>query len=358
MKHDLVVAGKAMSAASLTGIVGYLIADAPARQHVYWPYWVLLGGIGAGIIMYLVGQERTHPAGQENDPPPVEVSDDAAPAVTDRWRPVINGVSQGVLQLQSSTMSHPGYSVRSPEDSPPSLRVGMRVACAEPGQSASSSGLRAAFLGFLAQPGVMNLIRGFAEVQDGAEWTARGDNPPYSFGAVLMQPEKHEAPVAWARLMLPDSLSRRLGSDATSAYLLLCAEPPAGARAASLAVWHQRLSEALSLPAAFAAMLADDLGLPTASAPPAEVAVWMTAAGALTQLVEVSAFNTVAGTPWSNWFSAFAVASPDGEQIPEAAQAWLRHMCDSSLHLDDYEPALASLSGAAGMAGDAGHVPG
>jgi hypothetical protein len=59
--------------------------------------------------------------------------------------------------------------------------------------------------------------------------------------------------------------------------------------------------------------------------------------------VEVDAFDTVAGSPHSNWFMGFAIASPDGEQVPGAALAWLRQMCDSSLHLDDYESALASL---------------
>ena len=61
---------------------------------------------------------------------------------------------------------------------------------------------------------------------------------------------------------------------------------------------------------------------------------------ALTELVEVDAFDTVPGSPQSNWFMGFAAASPDGEQVPKTALAWIRQMCDSSLHLDDYESAL------------------
>jgi hypothetical protein len=73
------------------------------------------------------------------------------------------------------------------------------------------------------------------------------------------------------------------------------------------------------------------------------VGVWLKAPHALTELVEVDAFEAVAGSPQSNWFMGFAIASPDGERVSGAALAWLRQMCDSSLHLDDYESALASL---------------
>ena len=73
--------------------------------------------------------------------------------------------------------------------------------------------------------------------------------------------------------------------------------------------------------------------------------MWLKAPHALTELVEVDAFDAVAGSPQSSWFMGFAIASPDGEQASGAALAWLRQMCDSSvsLHLDDYESALAGL---------------
>ena len=70
--------------------------------------------------------------------------------------------------------------------------------------------------------------------------------------------------------------------------------------------------------------------------------MWLKAPHALTELVEVDAFDTVAGSPQSNWFMGFAIASPDGEQASRTALAWIRQMCDSSLHLDDYESALAA----------------
>jgi hypothetical protein len=42
MKRDLVLAGKYLAGASLTGAIAYLVATAPTHVHVYWPYWVFL----------------------------------------------------------------------------------------------------------------------------------------------------------------------------------------------------------------------------------------------------------------------------------------------------------------------------
>ena len=289
-------------------------------------------------------------AGQTEDVALVEAMSPTGPAITDRWRLTVNKVSTGMLQLQNNNISQPGCSRRSPMgNQPPSVRIGMMVACAQLDAAASTSDLRAKFQRFLSQPPVMDLVRELSEIGEGATWTARDDNPPFNFGAVLAPPdtEEEEAPVTWARVLLPESLTKQYGRDARCAYLVLYAEPRtadgAPAPAASLVSWYRRLSGALKLPAALAAFLVDDLGLSTADDPAAEVGVWLKAPHALTELVEVDAFDTVAGSPQSNWFMGFAIASPDGEQASGTALAWLRQMCDSSLHLDDYESALASL---------------
>jgi hypothetical protein len=345
MKRDLVVAGKAVGGAGLTGAVLYLVGTVPTHEHVYWPYWVFLAAVVVGVGLYFAGQER-RPASHQ-DAAPVPTGQQAGPAVTDRWQLTINQVSSEMLQLQNNSMSHPGYMRRSPTDNPPSVRIGTRVACAQLDAAASTSDLRAKFLRFLGQPPVMDLVRELTEIGGGAIWTARDDTPPFNFGAVLAPPDTEEPPVAWARVLLPDSLTQQYGRDARCAYLVLYVEPRTGAGtpapAASLVSWHQRFSGALKLPAALAAFLDDDLGLATADDPAAEVGVWLRAPHALTELVEVDAFDTVAGSPQSNWFMGFAIASPDGEQVSEAALAWLRQMCDFSLHLDGYESALASL---------------
>lgn len=347
MKRELVLAGKALGGASLTGAVLYLVATAPAHVHVYWPYWIFFGALAVGVVLYYAGQERAGSADQAVTPPSDEVSELAGPAVTDRWQSSLNGVSSEMLQLQNNSMNHPGYWRRSSTDTPPSVRIGIQVACAQLDPAASSSVLRAKILRFLGQSAVMDLVHELTEVQGGAVWTARDDNPPFNFGAVLAQPTAEEAPVAWARVLLPETITRMYGRDARSAYFLLYVEPRTASRdpaeAASLVGWHQRLSGALALPTAFAALLADDLALPTSNDPPTGVGIWLKAPRALTELVEVDAFDVVEGSPQSNWFMGVAIASPDGEQLSEMVQAWLRQMCDSSLHLNDYESALASL---------------
>ena len=113
MKRDLVVAGKAVGGASLTGAVLYLVATAPTHLHVYWPYWLFLGAVLVGIGLYFAGQERS-PATDQDDAQPGTTGQKAGPAITDWWRAVIDDVSSGLLQLQSNAVSHPGYMNRSP----------------------------------------------------------------------------------------------------------------------------------------------------------------------------------------------------------------------------------------------------
>jgi hypothetical protein len=348
MKRDLVVAGKAVGGAGLTGAVLYLVATAPTHVHVYWPYEIFLAAVLVGVSLYFAGQERgltTDPAAAPN---PL-TDQQASPTVTDRWLPTINNVSTAMLQLQHNSISHPGYMRRlSTSNPPPSVRIGVVVACAQLDAAAPTSDLRAKFLHFLRQSPAMDLVRDLAEIGEGAIWTSRDDNPPFNFGAVLAPSgTEEEPPVAWARILLPESLTQQSGRDARCAYLVLYVEPRTGAAvpapAASLVSWYQRLSGALKLPAALAAFLVDDLGLPTTNDPPAEVGIWLKAPHALTELVEVDAFDIVAGSPQSNWFMGFAIANPDGEDAAGTALALLRQMCDSSLHLDQYESALASL---------------
>lgn len=46
-KRDLVAVGKAIGGSGLTGAVLYLVATVPTHVHVYWPYWIFLGGLWA-----------------------------------------------------------------------------------------------------------------------------------------------------------------------------------------------------------------------------------------------------------------------------------------------------------------------
>ena len=332
-----------------------------SKQYIVITLRVIRDEPGGHVdIQFKIGYDETgpyylelpeKPAELDAAPPPDEAPAEAAPAVTDRWHTTsINAVSQDMWQLRDNTMRHPGYMSRSLlADSPPSIGVGIRVACGELDPAAVTSALRTAFLRFLQQSALMDLVRELTTVPDGARWTPRDEDPLHNFGAVLAQPATEEAPVAWARVLLPGSHTRQSGRDARCAYLVLYVEPriPSGgpAPAASLAVWHQRLSGVLKLPTAFEAFLRDDLHLPTANDPAAELGVWLKAPLAVTELVEVDAFDVVEGSQQVSSFTGFAIATADGEQVSETAMAWLRQLCDSSLHLLDYESDLASLGG-------------
>ena len=106
MKRDLVVAGKAVGGAGLTGAVLYLVATAPTHVHVYWPYWIFLVAVLVGVGLYFAGQERGPAIDRADEPTPL-TDHQASPAVTDRWQPTINNVSTGMLQLQNNSISHP-----------------------------------------------------------------------------------------------------------------------------------------------------------------------------------------------------------------------------------------------------------
>lgn len=348
MKRDLVVAGKAVGGAGLTGAVLYLVATVPIHVHVYWPYWLFLAAVLVGVGLYFAGQERS-PATDQDDALPPPTDKQAGPAITDWWRAAIDDVSSGLLQLQSNAVSHPGYMSRSPQESPPpSVRIGMMVGCSPLDPVAPpTSEIRAKFLGFLGQSRLMDLVRALTDVRESVVWRAWDDNPRFSFGAILCPPDSKEAPVAWARLLIPEASTRRYGRDARCAYLVLYVEPRthagAPAPAASLVTWYQRFSESLRVPAALVNFLRQQLGLRTSNDPVAEVGIWLNAPRVLTELVDIDGFESVPGSHQSNWFTGFAMADPDGQPVVGMAEAWLGQMCDSSLHLDDREAALSNL---------------
>ena len=336
---------------SASGI--WLAAVASGSRFASLPAYVF--GFFAAVALYMCfatvwgwWPAARSAADRAEDMTHVDVTSPPDQAMTDRWRLTINDISSEVLQLADNAMSHPGYMGRSAESLPPSVRIGMSVACAplEPAMPTTSE-VRAKFLSYLGQPPVMDLVRELTALGDGLAWQPRDDNPRHNFAAILSLPHTDEPPVAWARLLLPEEMARRHGRDFRCAYFLLYVEPRSddGSRApaASLVSWHQRLGEALKLPASLAAFLAEQLGLSTSADPAAEIGVWLKAAQVLTELIDVDGYASVEGSAQSNWYMGFAMADPEGQPLGDVAETWLRQLCDSALHLDGYEADLASL---------------
>jgi hypothetical protein len=227
------------------------------------------------------------------------------------------------------------------------MRAAMLVACAPLGPAPSTSDIRASFLAFLNAYPVRALLAATTSTPEDATWTAWGDLPRRTFGAVLNGKDQHAPPVAWARLHLPEAGAPHIGSDPRAAQFVLHAYPrtPEGdpAPAASLAALHSRLALVLDLPGALTEFLSRDLGLATTDCPPAQVGISLDAPQFITQLVDPGDLETLPGSSARTWFMGWALADPHGEPPPKLIHDWLTQLCDIALCVDGYEPTLEAI---------------
>jgi len=275
---------------------------------------------------------------------------EAGPPITDRWRCTSDGFEvPELMKITHVGMSHPGYMSRPPGGNPPSVRVGMLIACSPLGPKPATSGLRSSFLSFLQWAPIMEFIAALSHVDNGVAWAPWGGHGRIMFEAALTDSGEADAPVASALLLLPESGKSRYGRDSRFAELVLHVEPRGqeGAQASpvNLAAWHDRFARALKLPAALGRFLSDELGLAISDDPPAQVGVWLTAPRAMSELVDTEQLQPVRGTAALSQFIGWALADPNGDVAEAAAVDWLTEMCDNTLHLDGYEPKLARMRG-------------
>lgn len=354
MKRHLVGLGGGIAGIGLTSVLGYLIAT-NASSAPAWPYWLFGAITAAGTATagtYLLSQRRTKtgPNDETDDdhddmpaePPPRP----PGPAITDRWGNINDGFrAPAMLRIRNHAISHPGYT--SDSNPPPSMRTAMLVACAPLGSTPPTSDIRARFLAFLNGPAVSALLAAASSVPATAAWIPWDDHPRRNFAAVLNGDDQQAAPVAWARLHLPQAGESFHGTDPRAAELVLHIYPrtPASAPAppASLAVWDRRLGLTLDLPPALADFLTRDLQLDTSDDPLAQVGVSLDTPRSMTELVDPEGIEILPGTSAVPWFMGWALADPDGQPPPALIHRWLTQMCDSTLHLHNYEPALAQL---------------
>lgn len=261
----------------------------------------------------------------------------------DERRALYNGV-------RDNSLGHPGYAGRKFEDTPPALRLGVRVACSPLGSvRPSTSEIRRAFVRVLDSPAVTKFVAALTDAS-GSTWTPWEGNGRHNHSAVLTDDPEHGAPTAWARILLPDPGYPSVSRDPRCADFVLHVEPRTRdgdpAPPVNLATWHRRFIDGLGLPDAIVTgFLAEDLRLTTGEEPSTKIAVWLEARPDLSTLVDVAGCRRLPGTQMSPWFSAYAVADGNGEPPSSLAVEWLRQMCDDALHLDRYEPTLLTLSG-------------
>jgi len=132
MKRHLDLAGKSLAGAGLTGIVLYVVGTATQRSWPFWPYWIFVGMLVVGGVLYFLGQRPDAPNTADTATADDVQEGQPTSAFADRWRPEITGASTTLTQLQHNSMSHPAYMRRDPQKRPPrSLRIGIVIGSSE-----------------------------------------------------------------------------------------------------------------------------------------------------------------------------------------------------------------------------------
>ena len=152
-------------------------------------------------------------------------------------------------------------------------------------------------------------------------------------------------PVASALFLPPTAGESLYGRNGKSATLIFYVEPRTAdghvPPAADLDSWRWRFAQALAVPRAFAEFLDDHLRLATSNEPPAQLGAWLQSCQPLTVMVDVEGLQILPGSSPSNQFIGWTFADSDGKSAAGAARDLIVQLCEYTLHLNDFERALA-----------------
>jgi hypothetical protein len=127
--------------------------------------------------------------------------------------------------------------------------------------------------------------------------------------------------------------------------------------------WHTYFAKALECPSILANFLIQDLAqdIPLADPydilgslqleensaryenPIASMAMWLVGSQALTDLVDITGYQQLPGSPVSSQFDAYAASHPSGALAADMAVGWMQGMSDNALHVDGQDSALQGL---------------
>ena len=290
----------------------------------------------------------TQPTAVDSESSPVP---EPTPTVTDRWHHTSDGSKVPALMgLTHTIVSHPGYGGRQPDDTPPSVRIGMLLACQPIDPTSSGTALRAKFLAFLNSSAIHTLVEALTDVEPGMSWKNLAGHGPRTLEAALTASGNPiEGVPAASALFLPPTAGESLyGRDERSATLILYVEPRTAdgqaPPASDLSTWSRRFTLALDVPRAFADFLDGDLGLATSNDPAAQLGVWLQSYQPLTVMVDIDRLQMLPGSSPSNQFIGWAFADSVGKPAAGTARDLIVQLCEYTLHLDDFERALAEKS--------------
>jgi hypothetical protein len=276
-------------------------------------------------------------------------ADDLPSAYTDRWRMTHDGFEvPALMRLGDFAPPLPAVQAQGPEKEPASMRIGALIACGPLGARPSTSELRQEFLRFLGTPYVMNTITSVKPVRPSATWTRWAGHGRINLEAGLIDPSGADAPVAWARLLLPEVSMSSYGRDPRYAELILHIDlrglDGGPVESADIATWHKRFTQILSIPVGLKSFLTEDLEVVTADDPAAQLGVNLKTPHNMVDLVSFKDLKILEGSQPSPWYMGWTIADRAGEPPVQVAKELLRNMCDYTLHVDDYEAILSSLS--------------
>lgn len=284
---------------------------------------------------------------QTTEEPARESEPTLTSAVTDRWFHTSDGGKVPVLMgLTHTGMWHPGYNGRQRQETPPSVKIGMLVACEPIDPGSSGTELRAKFLAFLNSPAVGSLIEGLTTVDPGMSWKNLAGHGPRTLEAALTASENpmEGVPVASALFLPPTAGEALYMRNGRAATLILYVEPRTAdgqvPPASNLTTWARRFSLALTVPSALAHFLDSDLGLATSKDSPAQLGIWLQSYQPLTGMVDIDGLRVLPGSSPSNQFMGWTFADPEGKSAAGVARDLMIQLCEYTLHLDDFERAL------------------
>jgi len=254
------------------------------------------------------------------------------------------------MGLTHTSMFHPSYGARQTQDEPPSVKIGILVACNPIDPSSSGSELRAKFAAFLDSAAMRQVIEALTHVAPGMSWKNLAGHGPRTLEAALTagNDPMEGVPVASALLLPPTAGESLYGRNGDSATLILYIEPRTAADqvlpASDLAEWYRRFNLVLAIPDAFADFLEKDLGLGAFDDPPAQLGIWVKSHQPLTSMIDTRGLQTLPGSWPSNQFIGWAFADRGGKPIAGTTRDLLIQLCEYTLHLDAFEQALTEVT--------------
>jgi TIR domain len=268
----------------------------------------------------------------------------ASGTFTSRWRYTSDGFEATPL-MNIVNMAMPGH--LGMHDQSPYVRIGVCVACEPLSQETGSSKIGAGFVRFLSRDPAAALTSSLTHADGNVSWVRLAGHGVIRLEATLGDAGQASSPAASAMLLPPVAGIQFHGRPDGVACLWLHVEPrrPDGTIASpvSLAVWNQRLKYAISLASRFAGFLTDDLGLATHDDPAARIAVLLNATSSMTELIDIGPLRVLPDAVTSRQFLGYAIADRTGMPASDIALTTLAQLCEYTLHLDDFEPALAAL---------------